>query len=211
MRAQELPLPEPDSGEVTGRADDILSRSEFRQTESFLERAGRWIDELLSDIVGGLAGGGVGSVVAWSILAVLVGAVIWLVVRITPMAGLTRVAPTEALVQTVGPAATDHRTAEQWRAEAQRLAAEGRYDAAVRARYRALLADLIDRGVLDDVPGTTAGEYRVAMGTAGQAAAPFAAATDLFQDVWYGPVEAGDDDLHTFVEHESAVLTETAP
>lgn len=210
--AQDLPVPQPNPAEISGRADDILSRAEFRQTESFLERASRWIDELLSDIVGGLTGGGVGTLVSWLILVALVGALAWVVVRMSPVGALTRVADAEAVVATRGPSATEHRSAAEWRAEAERLATEGRYDEAIRARYRALLADLIQRGLVDDVAGRTAGEYRREVETVAPpaAAASFGAATDVFQDVWYGPVRADRSELDRFTGHELSVVATVA-
>ena len=208
MIAQELPIPEPPAGEVRGVADDILERPEYRQTESLIERASGWLDNLMSDIVGGLGGDGLGSLIAWLILLTLVGGLIWLLLRLGPTTGLARVATTEAVVKTSGPAATDFRDATEWRKEAGRLAAEGRYDEALRARYRALLADLIDRGLIEDIPGRTPGEYRRDLQTAASAeiSAPFADATDLFETVWYGPDVATSPDLDRFEAREHAVL-----
>ena len=206
--AQDLPIPEPPADDIRGTADDILGRAEFRQTESLLERAGGWLDDLLSDVLGGLGGGGLGSLIAWLILLTLVGGLIWLLLRLTPAAGLARVARTEAVVKTSGPAATDFRDAGEWRREADRLAAEGRYDEAIRARYRALLADLIDRGLIEDIPGRTPGEYRRDLQVAASAeiAAPWSEATDLFEAVWYGPDLATRPDLDRFESREHAVL-----
>jgi hypothetical protein len=206
--AQELPIPAPSAGEVRGAADDILERPEYHQTESLLERAGGWLDNLLSDILGGLGGSGLGSLIAWLILLTLVGGLIWLLLRLSPAAGLARVATTEAVVRTSGPAATNFRDATEWRKEAARLAADGRYDEALRARYRALLADLIDGGLIEDIPGRTPGEYRrdLQTGASAEVSAPFADATDLFETIWYGPDVATSPDLDRFEARERAVL-----
>jgi hypothetical protein len=208
--AQELPVPRPRPEEISDRADAIVQRPEYRQTQSWLERASGWLDDVLGDIIGGLASGGVGGVVSWLILAVLVGVILWLLIRLTPVAGLARAASTEAVVTTQGPEATEFLTAEEWRREAARLAAAGDYDRALRARYRALLAELIDRGLIEDIAGRTPGEYRrdLQSGARREVAEPFSSATDLFEEIWYGPDKADERHLGRFDENERRVLSE---
>src|SRR4029450_4451834 len=59
--------------------------------------------------------------------------------------------------------------------------------AALRSRYRALAPDLASRGLVEEVPGRTAGEYRRQVGRAlPEAATDFAGATELFEVAWYG-------------------------
>ncbi|HJU00766.1 MAG TPA: DUF4129 domain-containing protein, partial [Actinomycetes bacterium] len=59
-------------------------------------------------------------------------------------------------------------------------------------RYRALVADLAARGLVEEVPGRTAGEYRREIGRAAPAAsADFAGATELFEVAWYGRADTG--------------------
>lgn len=212
MIAQELPVPGPGPDEIADRADAIARRPEFRQTQSWLERAGGWLDDLMSDIVGGLASGGVGGLISWMILAALIGVIVWLLIRLTPAAGLARAASTEAVVTTQGPGATEFLTGAEWRREADRLAAAGDYDEALRARYRALLADLIDRGLIEDIAGRTPGEYRrdLQAGAPSEVAEPFSSATDLFEAIWYGPEDADRTHLGRFEENERRVLEEVA-
>jgi len=78
------------------------------------------------------------------------------------------------------------RTASELRAEAERAAAAGEWDAAIAARLRALARDLDDRGVVETPPGATVQAF------ARRAAAVFPAQTDvlaasaaLFDDVRY--------------------------
>lgn len=202
-----LPIPEVDPSEVGARARDIVSGAEYRQTESVFERAGRWLENAFENVLGALGEGGASGVVAWLVFLAALAAVGWLVLRMVPLDRLQPPRRPAVVVQTTGPAATSFRTAVAWRSEADRLATERRFDEAVRARYRAVLADLIAAGVLEDVPGRTPGEYRVEFGAAvpGRRRA-FDEMTDRFEVIWYGPAHAGRDDLAAFVAAEEAVL-----
>jgi Domain of unknown function (DUF4129) len=74
-----------------------------------------------------------------------------------------------------------------WRREAERLAVEGRYREALRCRYRALVAELASRGVLDEVPGRTSGDYeRLVDALLPEVAGQFSTVTRLFERCWYG-------------------------
>lgn len=83
------------------------------------------------------------------------------------------------------------RSADEYRAEAERLAARGELKEAVRARFRAIIRELEERAVLDPRPGRTAGE----IANEGSAAVP-AIGADLravaatFDRAWYGRREA---------------------
>jgi len=79
---------------------------------------------------------------------------------------------------------------------ADRLAAEGRYAEAVRERLRAIVRELVDRGVLDHRPGWTVTELaRAAAAARPTVDAPLTEAGRLFSDIWYGsrPAHAGHD------------------
>ncbi|MFV2039661.1 MAG: DUF4129 domain-containing protein [Acidimicrobiales bacterium] len=199
-------MPEPDPGQVRERADQILARAEFNEPESILDRVSRWISEAFGDLFNSLSQGGAGSIVAWFILVGLVAAMVVLVRRMGPLSGLAGPASTAVTVDIVGPAATEFRSASQWRTEADRLAGAGLFDQALRARYRALLADLIIQGLLEDIPGRTAGEYRREFAAAAPpAAASFNELTDQFEGVWYGARVADAADLSRFDGYERAV------
>jgi hypothetical protein len=78
-------------------------------------------------------------------------------------------------------------TPEAWRREAGRLAAEGRYREALRCRYRALVGELAQRGVVDEVPGRTSGDYeRLVDSLLPGVSARFSAVTASFERCWYG-------------------------
>jgi hypothetical protein len=80
---------------------------------------------------------------------------------------------------------------------ADRLAAQGRYAEAIRERLRAVVRDLVNRGVIAHRPGWTVTE----LATAASAARPavggsLSAATTIFSDIWYGqrPATAAHDE-----------------
>jgi hypothetical protein len=81
---------------------------------------------------------------------------------------------------------------------ADELAAAGRYAEAVRERLRAILRDLVERGVIVNYPGWTVHELsRTAARNRPPIAAPLTAAADLFGEIWYGmrPATSDDDQL----------------
>lgn len=74
---------------------------------------------------------------------------------------------------------------------ADRYAAEGRYPEAVRERLRAIIRDLVDRGVVDHAPGATVVELANAATLARPALAePVTRASGIFSDIWYGSLPA---------------------
>ena len=106
--------------------------------------------------------------------------------------------------------APPRRSAREWRAEAEVHERAGEWKAALRARYRSLVADLAARGLLDEIPGRTAGEYRVEVAEAvPRVASEFAGATELFERAWYGNRPTGADEAARFRELEQRVLTGT--
>jgi hypothetical protein len=179
--AGQLPEPDREAGEVDSLADEILSRAEFQEPpKSLLDRVNDWISEQLARFFEALAEGGGNRLVAWAILALLVGAVVVLAIRLTR---------TLQSVPATTPDSLDpgRRSVADWVAEAEEHEARGDWKRALLCRYRALLAELIGRGLVDDVPGRTTGEYRGEVDASLPTVAdPFHAATDLFEGAWYG-------------------------
>jgi hypothetical protein len=202
-RARDLPVPTRAPDDVRRVADEVLARREFRRPEpSLFDRAQEWVAEQLERVFESLAGGGRGSLVGLVLLVLLVGAVVWLALRLgRTVGGDPRVRMPEAVVE-------DVRSAQEWRAEAERAEAEGRWREGVRYRHRALVAELAERGVVEEVPGRTAGEYRRDIaGAAPEVADDVAAATDLFERVWYGDLRAGAAERDRFGALADRVLT----
>jgi Domain of unknown function (DUF4129) len=91
--------------------------------------------------------------------------------------------------------------AEDLAALADRLAAQGRYAEAVRERLRAIVRDLVDRGLVDNRPGWTVTELARAAAAARAAVdPPLRAAALLFSDIWYGNRPA-------YAEHDARMRT----
>ena len=77
---------------------------------------------------------------------------------------------------------------------ADRLAAQGRFAEAIRERMRAMIRELVDRGVILHRPGWTVAELAREAGAArAPVAAPIDAACLLFTEVWYAKQPAGSE------------------
>ncbi len=93
------------------------------------------------------------------------------------------------------------RSAKEWRADAERLEAEGRWAEGLRCRHRALVADLVRRGAIPEQAGRTAGEYvRDVARSLPDATPALAAATELFEAAWYGGATTGAAEAARFAE-----------
>ena len=182
----ELPVPDRDPEQVREVVREVLARPEFRPAErSLVERAYDWVLEMVGRLLGAIAGSGAGGVVGLVLLVLVLAGVGVLVARFSR--GLTPSAEAAAAMP-VG----RRRSAAAWRADAEAHERAGAWREAVRSRYRALVADLAARGLVEEVPGRTAGEYRREIGRAAPAAsADFAGATELFEVAWYGRADTG--------------------
>jgi hypothetical protein len=201
-----LRVPVRDPQEVREVVREVLSRPEFRPPErSLMERLLDWVLEAVGRLLAALGGSGAGGIVGLVLLAlVLVGAGI-LAARFSR--GLTPSPEVAAAV--VG---GRRRSAAEWRAEAEAQERTGAWRDAVRSRYRALVADLAARGLVEEVPGRTAGEYRSEVGRALPAAASdFAGATELFEVAWYGRADTGPREAAHLRDLSDRVLQRTRP
>jgi hypothetical protein len=182
----ELPVPDRDPEQVREVVREVLSRPEFRPAErSLVERVYDWVLEMVGRLLGAIAGSGAGGIVGLVLLALVLAGVAVLVARFSR--GLTPSAEVAAAVP-LG----RRRSATEWRADAEAQERAGAWREAVRSRYRALVADLAARGLVEEVPGRTAGEYRGEVGrSVPAAAADFAGATELFEVAWYGRADTG--------------------
>ncbi len=183
-------------------ADRILARPEFDEDQrSLLARARDAVIDWLDDLLGELAGGGGGQLVGWVVVVVLTVAAVVFAIR------FTRGARRDPGVLPARPG-VPRRTAAEWRAEADAHEAAGRWRPGLRCRYRALVADLAARGLVEEVPGRTTGEYRRQVDAGYPEVAPaFDGATSLFEGAWYGGRSTGADDAARFRELEARVLS----
>lgn len=182
-------------------ADEVLSRPEFRPpSRPVVERVFEWLLRQFGRLLDALTGGGQASLVAWLVLGVSLGVVTVMVARFVRGVSAGPSRPRSGRGER-------RRTAADWRAEAEAAAAGGRWRAAVRAQWRALVADLAERGLLEEVPGRTAGEYRAGVRRDLPGVAPeFAVATGVFEAVWYGSRPAVRADLEEVRQASGSVL-----
>jgi Domain of unknown function (DUF4129) len=201
-----LRVPVRDPQEVREVVREVLSRPEFRPPErSLAERLLDWALEAIGRLLAALGGSGAGGIVGLVLLALVLVGVGILAARFSR--GLTPSPEVAAAV--VG---GRRRSAAEWRAEAEAQERTGAWREAVRSRYRALVADLASRGLVEEVPGRTAGEYRREVGRALPAAASdFAGATELFEVAWYGRADTGSQEAAHLRDLSDRVLRRTRP
>lgn len=188
---EELPPLEPPADDVRELADDVLGRPAFDEPpEPLFERLADFVLERLGQAFSALTGGGRGALVAWLILAVTVAVVAALAFRVVATVRRDRTARQADGGERVESQSVD------WRAAAALHEAKGEWRDALRCRWRALVADLAGRRVVEEVDGRTAGEYlaqvRVRAPDAGDA---FSRATSVFEASWYGARPTGPDDV----------------
>jgi hypothetical protein len=200
--AAELRVPEREPATARQAARRVLARPEYRRpAPSLVQRARAWALRQLERLIGALLGGGRARTVFWVVVAIAVVATVVVLVRFGR--GVTADPSRRVTVD-----AAARRTAAEWRAEADAHERAGRWRAGLRCRYRALIAELVERGLVDDVPGRTSGEYRQEVRERAPAVAePFAGATELFELAWYGRHPSGADQAARFDELAGRVLT----
>ncbi len=184
--------------ELRRRAEEILSRSEFLPpTRSWLEKALDWILVHLAQLFVNLIGGG-GTATALILWTVLAGLVVMVAVVTSRSVGRFTLLPRLARSDGETVTASTEPTAEEWLERARRAEAEGDWEAATRAYYRSMIAELARRRVVDMAPGSTPGQWANQARERGpRIAPPVEEATGVFEMVWYGPVPADPDTTRT--------------
>jgi hypothetical protein len=199
--AGDLPAPTRDPDGVREAVREVLARPEFRPPDrTLLQRAFDWLLEQVGRLLAELGASGAGGIVGLAVLVLALLGIGLLAARFSR--GLTSSPEVRAAVHGV-----PRRPATDWRAEAEAHERAGAWRAAVRCRYRALVAELAARGLVDEVPGRTAGEYRGEVRrNLPDAAADFAGATELFELAWYGHGETGAQQASRLRELSGRVL-----
>jgi len=191
----DLPTPDPAPDAAREKAKEILRGSQFDSgsSKSVMQRIVDWILDQIRLPFSEAAGGN--NVVGFVILIAFLVALGYVVSRIR-LRLPTFAQSDDAMIDVEVEA---DRAAETWRAEAEQAEAAGQWKMALRARYRWLLGELIERQLLVNVPGRTPGEYRgdLAQVLPDQAAA-FTSATDLFELAWYGNEATGPEENQRF-------------
>ncbi|GAC1313191.1 MAG: DUF4129 domain-containing protein [Acidimicrobiales bacterium] len=193
--------PDPDLARHVAR--QILARPEFQiAPESPIDRLRHWVLQQIARAVDAALSGR--ATVLGIILLVLVAVVAVLLVR-----RFSRSLQRDP--GAVGVSLTDPRRAPaEWLAEAAECEQRGDWRGSLRARYRALVAELAARHLVDEIPGRTTGEYRLLVGRAlPDAADPFNGATDLFEAAVYGDRPAGPAENDAIAGLSGRVLART--
>lgn len=196
MRLDTLPIPEPDADAINRAAEKVLGRPEFRRpAPTIFERIEDGIREALGRALEKLFGSGAGTLVAWLVLVVAIGLVAYFVYRLGQTATPDRAGATRPEMVELS------RSPAEWRTEAEQAERKGRWKYGLLARYRALVGQLVLDGVLDEIPGRTAGEYRREVEQRRPDLHPtFAEATTLFERAWYGDESTGAVERDRFVQ-----------
>ena len=162
-------------------AHDIVARAEFRPTpKTPIERLRTWAYHQLGRLINDVISAGPHGIVGALLGAALVGALVVIIVRAVRA---TSTNPVRAGFAVHGP----RRAPADWLAEAARCEAAGDWRGALRSRYRGLVAELAGRGLVEEIPGRTTGEYRRAVDdNLPNRSEEFGDATDLFERAWYG-------------------------
>lgn len=206
MSVAALPAVEHDPDRLREQAEDLLSRPPFSEHEpSAVERAFALLGDLFDALLGPILGAVGGSpVIAW-IVAVIgllaLGAVVLAATRrLSSGRGATLVAPP-----------IRQRTAADWHADADAHAAAGELREALRCRYTALVAGLVEQGVLEDVAGRTVRELDAEVARAAPLLAePVAAAGERLERAVYGAEQVTGTDLEV-VDHAARLVSGRRP
>lgn len=204
VRTADVPPLDPSSGEGRRLLADELSRREYSSEESPLRRAVRLVVDWFLGIFDGASGGPLSlwwyAVVAGVVLA-LIAVLGWALVRLQP-ARRARRAGAGGVFDEAGVSAEDYRR----RARAARAA--GDHGGAVVDGFRAVVAEAVERDLLDDAPGATAREIALVLSTVFPADGPaLGGAARVFDAVRYGDQRAGHEDADAVLALEDRLRT----
>jgi len=195
----------PTRDEVRRRATEVFAQPPFQRHFTLLERIMNWISRHLGFTAQAGTGqfSALGRFISWLlvvvVVAVLVAVAVIVIRRWSPRAKQDG--------DDLDIEITDERSTDEWRAEADRFEADGQWKQALRARYRELVGELVDRAILAPLPGRTTGEFRVDVADAApQVADAFGAASLLFELAWYANEPTGASELRRFGELSARVL-----
>ncbi|HKY15100.1 MAG TPA: DUF4129 domain-containing protein [Microthrixaceae bacterium] len=196
--------------EVRDVAEEVFDRPEFRRDKSLIDRLVDWLSDLFPEPrTGGGEFAAAGNLLLYLFLAALIALVAWLVVRIVRgrLPRSPRRERDEATIELTG-----SRPPVDWAAEAEAAESEGRWKEALACRYRELVAELLERGVVPDVAGRTTGELRADVAAqAPAAAASFSEATELFELAWYADLPTGPEENRRFRQLADRARLASAP
>jgi hypothetical protein len=157
-----------------------LAKPEYaRDDQTLVQRAISWIVDRINEVLDAATHS---SPLGWFGLLGLALVLGLVVVAVRRRTGALGRASHDAAIFDVG-----LHSAADYRAAAERYAASGAWAEAVRARLRAVVRDLEERGLVDARPGRTADEIASEAGVAlPSVAADLRSGARAFDDVWYG-------------------------
>jgi hypothetical protein len=200
-----LAVLEHDPEELRATARDLLSRPPYRDdadgpVTDVLRRIREAIARFLQTAFDAVVAD---TWMAWAIVAIGAALLLLVVWRATRGWNADR---SVAVVPDIEPG----RSAADWLADADAHATASRWREALRCRYAALVATLVEGGAIADVPGRTVGELdREVDSAAPTIAAAVRQAGSTFEEVWYGHADAGPGELDVVgaAVDEAATLT----
>ncbi len=177
-----------------------LAKPAYSNQDPWIQRVMSWIIERVGQLLDNLGGT---SPLGWfGILGIAVIVVLVVVVIRRRTGGLGQGAAPASLFDGAA------RSATEFRREAARYAESGAWAEAVRARLRAVVRDLEERGLVDAQPGRTADEIARDAGRAlPSVSADLRLGARLFDDVWYGGRTADASTYARLVAVDDAVAS----
>jgi hypothetical protein len=176
-------------------AAEELTDPKYRDARpNFLQEIGQWLGEQLEKLLNGLS-----SVVPGGIFGLLLILVLLIVLVVVVRLRTGKVARAARAAQTVFDG--KRQSADDYRRSAAEAASAGRYDDAVRDRFRAVVRALEERALLDVRSGRTADEAAAEAGVLlPNVAAELRQGARLFDDVHYGGREGTEAAYRTLTE-----------
>ncbi|MBP3977992.1 DUF4129 domain-containing protein [Microbacterium sp. BLY] len=195
----------PDGDEARRWAEEELSRPQYADAKpTWFDLFARDVMRFLTDLFSADNGASVGPT-ALIVVTVLIAAAL-----VTALIVWGRPRRSRAVRRPHGDllGAEDDRSAAQLRAEAERSARQGDWDAAVVLRYRAIARSLLERDLIDPVPGATAQSIaRSASAVFADEAEALRRAAASFDDVRYLRHPAREDDYRHLAATDERLRT----
>ena len=198
-----LPV-ELDRDEARELAERELAHPRYDSDPPLLQQAFEWIIQKINELLAA-AEGTLSSAWGLALLALIVVVVAIILLRYGPPARRRR-SHAEAVF------GSTRRSAREYRAAADAAAEDGRWSEAVVERFRAVIADLEERGFMDVRPGMTADEAAREAGLVlPDLASELPPAAALFDTVYYGGHQATREDDRRLRALETAVRDQSRP
>ena len=193
----------PDAETAREWAREELAKPIYSQGESWADRLARWISDFLEDVFSGTAGPGIPVIGLAIALVVVILVVAVLIAVVRPILQDRRRRASTVLED-------DERSAAAMRSAAQHAAKDNDWTTAAMERFRAIVAGMEERGIIDEQRGRTAYEAARDGGAALPAcASDLHTASDAFDQICYGHREATVEDYEVLTTVDDRVRQAT--